>query len=217
MPDSQETQETDLTRLQVLRLSRCNETQQEQVTELFVDAYYKEMSNFSRDRQALIRAFSSALDPSRLFVLLEDSEPVAMLGYATAKHRVLHPSEDAFIREFGVIRGGIGYKIFSYEYCRTLPIEAAAIYLECLATAPQARGKGYAKRLMNWVMDTIPAETIYLDVNSSNQAAIHVHKSLGFQEIKRRFDPIGMMFMGYTHLLIMRRRGTKATTGTAQR
>lgn len=57
------------------------------------------------------------------------------------------------------------------------------LLLEALETAPEKRGRGYAKMLMRAVLDTIPDKTAYSHVSKKNTASLAVHAACGFERI----------------------------------
>jgi ribosomal protein S18 acetylase RimI-like enzyme len=70
-----------------------------------------------------------------------------------------------------------------------------------LYVAPEARGKGIARALMNealWLANSVPGiKQINLSVNANNAAAIQLYESLGFQAFGR--EPNAMLVMGELH------------------
>jgi ribosomal protein S18 acetylase RimI-like enzyme len=57
-------------------------------------------------------------------------------------------------------------------------------YLEWIAVAPEARGKGLAKRLIKRILDTYKANgitKIVTDIKAVNQASIHLFQQFGFE------------------------------------
>ena len=71
-----------------------------------------------------------------------------------------------------------GYIIFS-----TVLDEVSLLNI-CIA--PEYQKKGYAQGLLKWLISYVKEKnikTLYLEVRSSNHAAIHLYESMGFNEI----------------------------------
>jgi|AMQJ01.1.fsa_nt_gi ribosomal-protein-alanine acetyltransferase len=63
------------------------------------------------------------------------------------------------------------------------------IRIYSIAIAPEARGLGLAKRLMNYVEDVCKQESkerISLEVSKENTPAIHLYQSLGYEIVSER-------------------------------
>ena len=62
-------------------------------------------------------------------------------------------------------------------------------YLFNVCTREDQRGRGYMKRLLRAILDSLHAGTkIFLKVYTDNTPAIHLYKSLGFEELDRYYD-----------------------------
>ncbi len=58
------------------------------------------------------------------------------------------------------------------------------LLLEALETAPQFRRRGYAKVLVEGVLQQISYPRIYVHISKKNWASIALHESCGFRKIK---------------------------------
>ncbi|MES9960377.1 MAG: ribosomal protein S18-alanine N-acetyltransferase [Sedimenticola sp.] len=75
----------------------------------------------------------------------------------------------------------IGYAIMS--------VAAGEAHILNICIHPEMQGKGLGRRLMHRFITLArerTADTIFLEVRSSNQAAIHLYDTLGFNEVGRR-------------------------------
>ncbi len=83
---------------------------------------------------------------------------------------------------------GAVYAIWQPEdvYISALRLEPYqdGMLLEALETAPEHRGKGYAKALVNAVLESWPEVRIYSHVSKSNEASLRVHENCGFRKIR---------------------------------
>jgi ribosomal-protein-alanine N-acetyltransferase len=70
----------------------------------------------------------------------------------------------------------LGYAV-SWSY-------SGEVHIGNIAIHPEHRGEGFAKMLMDHLMDRYKnAEIMYLEVRKSNQAAIGLYQSYGFEKI----------------------------------
>ncbi len=57
------------------------------------------------------------------------------------------------------------------------------LLLEALETHPGHRGRGYAKRLIRAVLETVEGQRVYSHISPRNGPSLAVHKACGFQKI----------------------------------
>lgn len=66
-------------------------------------------------------------------------------------------------------------------------IDYLEIEIITIGVAPNFRGSGFAKTLLNSVIENSAKNTkIFLEVNSNNKVAINLYESLGFKKISLR-------------------------------
>lgn len=58
------------------------------------------------------------------------------------------------------------------------------VLLTALETAPDCRGRGYAKALLSAVLEHLGKGKVYVHIRLDNQASIAVHRRCGFQKLK---------------------------------
>ena len=71
------------------------------------------------------------------------------------------------------------------EYMAALRLEPweDGLLLEALETHPNYRGRGYAKRLIRAVLETVEEQRVYSHISPRNGPSLAVHKACGFQKI----------------------------------
>ncbi len=57
------------------------------------------------------------------------------------------------------------------------------LLLEALETHPGHRGRGYAKRLIRAVLETVEGQRVYSHISPRNGPSLAVHKACGFEKI----------------------------------
>jgi len=106
-------------------------------------------------------------------------------------------SEKMFVEELSkpkpfsfsfVLRFRESPKILGYTCFRIL---APEVHLLTLAISPHLRNQGLGSYLLQWVLEKAnekKASIAFLEVRSSNTAALHLYKKHAFQELSRRKD-----------------------------
>lgn len=82
-------------------------------------------------------------------------------------------------------------EILAFAICQQVLDEAT---LFNIAVHPKARGKGIGKQLLSGLIEQLRCRdvlTLWLEVRASNQAAIQLYQSLGFNEVtvRKRYYP----------------------------
>ena len=78
------------------------------------------------------------------------------------------------------------------------------LYIDILATAGNARGKGVATRLLTYAFELQEYELCYIEVFSKNRTAARLYEKLGFNVYKKEiFSP--MCFIGSGYPILMRK------------
>ncbi len=95
--------------------------------------------------------------------------------------------EDYLRDDFFGVRGAF-YGVWDEEnrYCSALRMEPYqdGLLLEALETAPGQRRRGYARRLLNQVLLSLPKGTqVYSHVDKANKASLAVHSACGFSRM----------------------------------
>lgn len=78
------------------------------------------------------------------------------------------------------------------------------LYIDVLATAGSARGKGVATTLLNYAFNLEEYDTYYIEVFSKNETAARLYKKVGFEVNKeKKLSP--MIFLGSGYPVKMRK------------
>lgn len=114
----------------------------------------------------------------------------AVYGYdETDRYSQRNDFYDYLREDFFRVTGAF-YAVWELEgrYVSALRVEPYrdGYLIEALETRPEVRGKGYAKNLLNGVLqcDAIPSEgNVYAHIHKNNRASLAVHKACGFERI----------------------------------
>ncbi|WP_069999134.1 GNAT family N-acetyltransferase [Cellulosilyticum sp. I15G10I2] len=153
---------------------------------VFADAYYRDLSFLSKDRNKLKEAFKKAFCHEVFYLAEIQGEIVGMLACANRKQRGMVIDKASFKKSLGFIKGSLAYWWLKREFNAPLSYSDDTAYIECVATKEKARGKGVSTALFQYVMQELPYRRYVLEVIDSNQNAYRLYKKLGFNDFKRK-------------------------------
>ena len=174
----------------VVRLDAVPAERHRDVARVFASAYAKDLAAISRDTGRWTEALTSALVPEVCYVALdcEAAPERAVVGLAACSHgstRALRLDATALRRALGTVRGTFAYLAMRRSFHDPLPYPATTGYVECVATDPEARGRGVATALMAHIHG-LPFENFTLEVTDANDGARQLYERLGYRETRRR-------------------------------
>lgn len=153
---------------------------------VFVDGYYPELSFLSKDRETLIDAFRKIICADVFYVATLDREIVGILACSDNRMRAMKIDPAIWRQAFGFVKGTISYAVMKGEFNRPLTYPDDTGYIECVATAVSARGKGVSTALFRHVLENARYRRYVLEVVDTNDTACRLYKKLGFAEIERK-------------------------------
>ncbi len=156
------------------------------VADVFVDAYYKDLSFFNKDKEKLKTAFKDTFCADIFYLAEMDGVIVGLLACANNKLRAIPASKTALINNLGFIMGNLAYYLLKKEFSTPLTYPDDTAYIESVATSQAARGKGVCTALFRYVMQELPYHQYILEVVDTNENAYRLYKKLGFAEMGRK-------------------------------
>jgi ribosomal protein S18 acetylase RimI-like enzyme len=153
---------------------------------VFVEGYFRELAFLSKDRERLIDAFGPMICPDVFYLAVLDRQIVGILACSDNRKRALTMDRTILRKSFGFIKGNISYHVMKNEFNQQLPYPDDTGYIECVATAVNARGKGVSTALFRYVMQHAPYRRYILEVTDTNTIAYRLYRKLGFSEIERK-------------------------------
>mgnify|MGYP001216219169 CR=1 FL=1 len=164
-----------------------------EVSKVFVDGYYRELSLFTGDKIKLIRTFRHAFCPDVIYVAELDHEIVGMLGCSNRNMRAMKLDRDQLKSHLGFWRGHLAYHLMKQEFNTPLSYPDRTAYIECVATMEKARGRGVATALIQYVLHQLPYDQFILEVTDTNQTAYRLYKRLGFVEFDKKNEKLARL------------------------
>lgn len=180
-----------------------NTEQKEQAIEIFIEGFCH-MMTFSKDKDVLKALFKSGFDNSLFVCYIEGEKVLGIMGLATNKVRPLKFEHDICVSLFGKMKGKILCKQMNTIFQKAVVKGERELYIDILATAGNARGKGVATRLLTYAFELQEYELCYIEVFSKNRTAARLYEKLGFNVYKKEiFSP--MCFIGSGYPILMRK------------
>lgn len=184
----------------IVEYGKLSDTQKEQAIEIFMEGF-GHMMTFSKDKVVLKELFKSGFDDF-LFLCYVEDKVLGIMGLATNKIRPLKFEHDVCVSLFGKMKGTILCKQMNVIFQTPVVKGGRELYIDILATAGNARGKGVATRLLTYAFDLQEYELCYIEVFSRNKKAVQLYKKLGFTVHKKEFlSPLIFQGCGYPVLM----------------
>lgn len=177
------------------------------VARVFVEAYAADLASISRDQRRWAAALEPAFVPERFWVALDGGEVLGIAAVSHQSRRAMALDAGALRRHLGVVRGTVASLVMRRTFHRAVPYPATTGYVECVATATAARGRGVATTLMRH-LETLPYDELVLEVTDANEGARRLYQRLGYEEIGRRRSRAPRL-TGYREALVLRRRTSR--------
>jgi ribosomal protein S18 acetylase RimI-like enzyme len=173
-----------------------------EAAKVFVDAYYKEVSFLTKDKDLLISGFKHTFRKEVTFLAEMNGEIVGMLGCSNNKMRTMYVDKEVLKKFFGRIKGSISYQFMKKEFNSPLTYPDDTGYIECIATMEKSRGRGIATELINYIKQNLPYQKLILEVTDTNESAYRLYKKLDFSEISRKRERLGKI-VGFKERIYM--------------
>ncbi len=157
-----------------------------EVASVFVDAYYKDLHNLTKNKEKLKNAFKNTFCPDIFFLAELEGKIVGMLACANNLKRAMHIEKASMKKHLGFIVGTLAYYFLRNQFNAPLTYPDETGYIECVATIEKARGKGVGTALLQHVMHELPYRQLILEVVDTNQTAYQLYKKVGFSELQRK-------------------------------
>lgn len=170
---------------QIVEYGELKEYQKEQAVAIFLEGF-GHMMTFSKDRNVLKKLFLDIMNPHLFKCFVEKEQVLGIMGIATNKVRPLKFDPEVCIKHFGKMKGSIISKQMNGIFQAPVVKEDKELYIDVLATAGSARGKGVATTLLKYAFDMEEFEDCYIEVFSNNENALRLYKNVGFSVYKEQ-------------------------------
>ena len=180
---------------EIKNIRTLNEKQLNEAVNVFIESF-QHLFSFTKKQEDLVILFKDAFVKEMIYVYIEDHEVLGFLGIGTNKRRALLFSLDVCKQLFGNVKGGIVYKQLNAVCTKPAVTNDDELYIDFLATAKKARGKGIGTLMLNYAFAMPNYATCYLEVLSKNKDAKRLYESLGFKVYKKQFSLLILQGVG---------------------
>lgn len=194
--------------IEVLKMADLDESIKHEVSRVFIEGYYNELSFFAKDPERLANAFEDAFIAEVFYLALIDGQVVGMLACANNKTRAMRLDPKKLRKALGFFAGSLAYLVLKNEFHRPFQYADDVAYIECVATGITARGQGVATALLNDVLRNLPYTEYILEVVDTNEKAFRIYQKLGFEEFERKPEKHAKQ-KGFNARIYMRKSMTK--------
>ena len=180
------------------------------MSEIFACGWYDTLKILCKDKGKLVRAFEHMFKLDDFHVALVDKKIRAFIAVSGRENdrRVVSFDKKILRKHLGFIRGSLAYWVLTKEMIdKRYPFEipTGTGVIECVATSPEARGQGLARKLLEHMMAISGYEAYVLDVVDTNHVAMRLYERLGFVEFERERSKYPKKYSGFEDLIYMRR------------
>ena len=180
----------------------------EKISEIFVDAYGKDLQFFSKDKNKLIKAFTHIFVLEYFYVAIIDNEIAGMTVCIDTEHFCINHNKKIFIKHLGIAKGLFTYILFKYYFNKypkyPIELDEKTASVEFVATGTQYRKKGVTTTIINYLFALSEYNNYVLEVADTNTNALELYKKLGFREVYRKALKFGKKYTGINYLVYMK-------------
>ncbi|MEG0295849.1 MAG: GNAT family N-acetyltransferase [Clostridium sp.] len=174
-----------MSNLEIKKMSKFIVEINEEATKVFVEGFYEELLQITKNKSKLIDTFKNSFNPEQCYIALEDGNIVGMISYSSNRQRGINISKDEIKKNIGFFKGRKIYKKLNKECNKSLLINDHMIHIEYLTTLKEHRGKGIAKRLIKHLLDNLNYTEYVIQFSNDNTELRKLYSGLGFKEVSR--------------------------------
>jgi ribosomal protein S18 acetylase RimI-like enzyme len=179
------------------------ETFRLQAAEVLFDAFRSKMQPIFGTPPLAIEVIAHCLNPEAILVALWDDCLVGIAGLQYEGKIFFVSQVSDFTGAYGKLSGLVRLLLLRFL---DSPAQDGEVYLESMAVAPHARGRGIGTMLLQAVSDFAVANGLYtvrLDVVNTNPDAFRLYRRVGFVPVHTQRYPIMGRIFGFNSSTIM--------------
>ncbi|GCF93196.1 hypothetical protein NRIC_10870 [Enterococcus florum] len=182
---------------QLVEFAKATDCQKRQAVEVFLEGF-GHMMTFTKNAEKLRALFLKAFHPSYMLLYVENQQVLGVLGMATNNVRPIKFDKKQCKELFGRVKGSMICAQMNAIFQSQAVEKDTDLYLDVIATAKEARGRGIATKLIEHCFQLSDYQDYYIEVLSKNTNAKRLYEHLGFVGYKHsRFSPIALNGLGY--------------------
>jgi ribosomal protein S18 acetylase RimI-like enzyme len=153
---------------------------------LIAECFWNEFEQMTPYQDKLASLYEKSIIAERFFVYEKNGEILGIAALTDNTGRCIRVDYTASKELFGEDKGKEIADSICEDSMTPLPYPITVGYIEYVATAPKARGKGIATTLLKTILKDPRYTSFLLDTLVVNTTAQRVYKNLGFVEIGRK-------------------------------
>ena len=162
---------------------------QEKISELFVEAFGKDLKTISKNTHKLVKAFSHMFVLDYFYLGIIDNEIAGMMACVNREHYCIKHNKKILVKNLGLIKGLLANMIIS-KYINKYPkypveMDETTGSIEFVATNKKYRKKGIATSIMEYIFSLNMYEKYILEVADTNEQAYNLYRKLGYKEVNK--------------------------------
>ena len=196
--------------IEIIKADKLSTDPRPVMSKIFVGGWYDVLKILCKDKGKLERAFEHIFKLDDFYVALVEQKIMAFIAVSERKNerRVIQLDRKELRKHLGFIRGSLTNwaltkEMIDKKYPFAIPVGTGVI--EFVATLPEARGKGLAGKLIEYVMETCEYQEYILEVVDTNYGAIKLYERLGFSEFQREKSKHPKKYSGFEYMIYMKR------------
>jgi ribosomal protein S18 acetylase RimI-like enzyme len=191
--------------MEIKSAKAMNENINEKISELFVEAFGKDLKIISKDKNKLVKAFSHMFVTDYFYIGIIDNEIAGMMVCIDKEHYCIKHDKKILMKHLGFVKGILANMIFK-KYFNKYPkypveIDERTGSIEFVGTNMKYRKTGVASSIMEYIFSLNLYDKYILEVADTNEQAYNLYKKLGYKElhkVKQKFSKyIGINYLVY--------------------
>lgn len=164
----------------------------------------KSLDRIVGDHDMREKILGQPIRPDRICAVIHEGEVKGCLSYRMDGKGAVWPQIETYWREFGAVQGTLRYLMTQATLIRG---RAQDLYVEGYAVAPELRGKGIGKALLNWLSAEVTRngkEGWRTEMPDGSEEAARAYTRFG-AKLQRRIPlgPVGWL-LGYPRVSLLR-------------
>jgi ribosomal protein S18 acetylase RimI-like enzyme len=159
-----------------------NDDIRKSVSDIFIEAYYKQLSSISKEKAKLSNAFYNSFLIEHFYGAFVKDELVGIFALSDSNERSFKVARHDFIKNFGFIKGSLAFIAIKKELEQPVYLREKGYFIEAVATKVRYQRQGIGKKMIQYAIEN--NEYLELYVEDTNIPAIELYKESGFKKFK---------------------------------
>ncbi|MDR0831749.1 MAG: GNAT family N-acetyltransferase [Bacillales bacterium] len=166
---------------------KANENTRKQMSSVFIDGFYEEISFINKDKNKLINGFAHMFILDTFYLALDNKQVIGIAGINKNNLPTVILKKKELIKHFGLFKGLLAYYKLNNEFTKKIypfPLNDKIGVLEFISVKEENRLQGVAFNLINFIIKESAYKQFILEVYETNTKALNLYQKLGFQQFQ---------------------------------